>query len=399
MRHAPAASCGPLKTLGSKRLSAYLCLRESDRVRLRLRPLLTMRRLCSLIALTLAVSCSEPSAPDAQKGPPPRGPAKVRAAVAEDRGLEDAWRFLGDVRAGARASVAAGAAGTVTRVRVRVGDPVKRGQLLVEIDPDLAAAQVATAEAEVGAVTEAEAQARREVERLSGLRENVVAEIDRERARSTARAQAAELSRAQAQLREARATLARHHIRAPFDGVVAQRAVDPGDWVKVGDRVLELVSVEDPEIIVDANQALLGRIEANESATALDGRRRAELTVTGVVPALDPVSRTLRVRLVPTAPTPWLLPGMSVDVEFEVALDPGGGAVAVPADALLSSPDETRVIKLVDGAAQPLVVEVLAKAKGTALVRAEGLSAGDQVVTRGNERLRPGQKVEVDNER
>lgn len=348
----------------------------------------------SLLLLTLTVGCAEASAPAPSKAPP-APPAKVRAARAETKSLVDAWRFLGDVRAGARASVAAGAAGTVTGVRVRVGDSVQRGQLLVEIDPDLAAAQVVTAEADVQAATEAAAQAQREVERLAGLRENVVAEVDRERARSTARSRVADLARAEARLAEARATLKRHHIRAPFTGVVARRVADPGDWVKVGDQALELVSTEDLEIIVDASQALLGQVEAGGTATLIGGGRRAEATITGIVPALDPVSRTLRVRLVPAAPTPWLVPGASVDVEFAVRLDAGSGTVAVPQDALLSGPDETRLVKVVDGKAQPITVEVIAKAKGAALVRAEGLSEGDLVVTRGNERLRPGQDVEV----
>lgn len=313
----------------------------------------------------------------------------------EARPLEDTWRFLGDVRADARASVGAGAEGAVRTVRARLGQPVKRGALLVEIDPDLAVAGVATAAAEVDAAKEALSQAEREVARLRGLRRNVVPELERERARSTARARGAALASAKARLQEAKATLARHRIRAPFAGVVARRLVDPGDWVKVGDPVLEVVSSEGLDIVVDASRALIRHVKPGTDAVAIDGNRRVPARVTGVVPALDPVSRTLRVRLVPSEPTPWLLPGASVDVAFKVALAASDGQVAVPVDALLSSPTETRVVKVVDGKAEPLVVEVLAKARGSALVRGPGLAPQDLVVVRGNERLRPGQDVQV----
>ena len=356
--------------------------------------LFTVAGVAALLALGLLASCTnEQAAPSG--APRAVGPAKVRVVKAEARPLEDTWRFLGDVRADARASVGAGAEGAVTTVVARLGQAVKRGALLVEIDPDLAVARAATAKAEVDAAREALSQAKREVARLRGLRRNVVPELERERTRSTARARAAALASADARLQEAKATLSRHRIRAPFAGVVSRRIVDPGDWVKVGDPVLEIVSSEGLDIVVDASRALIRYVKRGTKAAVIDGDRRVSARVTGVVPALDPVSRTLRVRLVPTEPTPWLLPGSSVDVAFQVAVAATGGQVSLPVDALLSSPTETRIVKVVDQKALPLVVEVLAKARGAALVRAEGLEAGDIIVVRGNERLRPGQDVEV----
>jgi len=136
-------------------------------------------------------------------------------------------------------------------------------------------------------------------------------------------------------------------------------------------------------------------VKTDTSATIVDGEQKTVARVTGVVPALDPVSRTLRVRLVPAEAASWLLPGASVQVEFKVALDPEEGQVSVPVDALLVGATETRVVKIVDGKAMPIAVEVLAKARGTALVRSASLAAADVVVVRGNERLRPEQPVEV----
>lgn len=354
-----------------------------------------MRWIPFIFCLLVVGACAPSESPPDPGDGPPRPAAKVRVAEATAQSLNDTWRFLGDVRADARARVAAGAEGAVTAVLVRLGQPVSRGQMLVEIDPDLAEARFAVARADVAQAAEDLAQAQREVKRLQGLRDNVVPEQDRERAASTARSREAQLASARARFQEARATLARHRIRGPFDGVVAARLVDPGDWVSVGAPVLELVSTEGLDVVVDASQALLGYVKAGTTALLVDGSRTATARVTGVVPALDPVSRTLRVRLVPDEPAEWLLAGASLEVEFKVAVKATDGQVAVPVDALLASPTETRVVKVVGDEAQSVVVEILAKARGTALVRSPTLSAGDRVVIRGNERLRPGQKVEV----
>jgi hypothetical protein len=113
-------------------------------------------------------------------------------------------------------------------------------------------------------------------------------------------------------------------------------------------------------------------------------------------------TRTMRVRLQPRQRPDWLLAGMAVDVEFAVTLDSdllGAGGVLVPRDALVRGPVRVRVIKYVDGEAEPVQVTVLGTAEDRALVRPDpdqpSLAVGDRIVVRGNERLRPGQPLKV----
>jgi multidrug efflux pump subunit AcrA (membrane-fusion protein) len=88
-----------------------------------------------------------------------------------------------------------------------------------------------------------------------------------------------------------------------------------------------------------------------------------------------------------------MLPGASLDVEFSIVRDEEG--VVVPRDALVYGAVGVRVVRVEDGKATPVGVEVIATVDDQALVRGEGLAAGDSVVTRGNERLRPGQDVQI----
>lgn len=354
---------------------------------------MTGYRIAGLVcACAVASSCSRssPAAPKSEARPP----ALVKVAPVEGGTLRQPWRFAGEVQASARSELAAGASGAVWRVTVREGDRLERGQLLVQVDDRLARAQAGVAQAEVSAAEQNLEQARIELRRLKSLREGLVPAIELDRAQTAVSVAEAQVERSKANLQEARARLALTAVRAPFDGAVVRRLVDPGAWVQPGDPVLQVVSSESPEIRVDASSRLLSQLEPGDMARGLrSGGESIPLKVLGVVPALDPVRRTVRIRLRPEDGSVRLVPGAAFDVEFDLKIDEAG--VIVPRDALLVSPSEVRLAKIVDGEAEIFPAEVVARGSTVALVRSDRLQVGDQVVVQGNERLRPGQVVKV----
>jgi RND family efflux transporter MFP subunit len=346
-----------------------------------------------LFGLSLAGLGCEGEAP-AKTGP--NGPPPARVAVAEVRSgsIEAQWSFLGDVNALQHARLASGASGEVRRVLVRVGDKVERGDLLVEVDPSLAAARVRAASASKQAGSAELERARRDAERLNVAGPDIAAAAEIEQANSERKRAGAERGRLRAAEAEARAQLGRHRVTAPFDGVVAARHVDPGDWVDPGVEVIELIDDRDVEVLASVPPDVARFLSVGDKATF---GRRSETTgarIRGIVPALDAESRTVRVRLVPDEPTTWLLPGAAVDVVLTIERSEEG-ALVVPRDALVYGIAKIQVVKSLDGVAEPLPVEILARGRDDVLIRAEGLAAGDSVVTRGNERVLPGQPLIV----
>ncbi|MEO0605960.1 MAG: efflux RND transporter periplasmic adaptor subunit, partial [Myxococcota bacterium] len=186
--------------------------------------------------------------------------------------------------------------------------------------------------------------------------------------------------------------LERHRVRAPFDGVVARRHVDPGDRVNPGTPVVDLVSTGSVEVRVDAPLQLARQVEPGQTVE-LGLVPPLSATVAGVVPALDPVSRTAVVRVVPTGEAPGLVAGSSVPVAFSIQHE---GGLVVPRDAIVVGAVDQRVFKVVESTAQPVTVRPVASSAGQVLVEADDLAAADAVVVRGNERLRPGQPVRVE---
>jgi multidrug resistance efflux pump len=158
-------------------------------------------------------------------------------------------------------------------------------------------------------------------------------------------------------------------------------------------QVVDLVDDTRVEILVNGSAELARRVTEGAKATVRLDAQSVEAEVVGIVRALDRATRTAKLRLQPASAPPWLLAGSSVDVVFSVQRS--GEGVVVPRDALVLGAVDTRVFEVVDGKAQPIIVQVVATADAEALVVGEGLTAGDSVVVRGNERLRPGQDVVV----
>lgn len=326
----------------------------------------------------------------------PNGPPPARVAVAEVRSgsIAAQWSFLGDVSALQHARLASGASGEVRRVLVRVGDKVERGDLLLEVDPSLAAARVRAASASKQAGSAELERARRDAERLNVAGPDIAAAAEIEQANSERKRAGAERGRLRAAEAEARAELGRHRVTAPFDGVVAARHVDPGDWVDPGVEVLELIDVRDVEVLTSVPPDVARFLSVDDKATFGRRNETTSATIRGIVPALDAESRTVRVRLVPDEPTTWLLPGAAVDVILTIERSEEG-ALVVPRDALVYGIAQIQVVKSLDGKAEPVPIEILARGRDRVLIRAEGLAAGDSVVTRGNERVFPGQPLIV----
>ena len=136
-----------------------------------------------LLALLLTAFGCEGEAP-AKSGPNGPPPARVRVAEVSNGSIQAQWSFLGDVRALQHARLAAGASGEVRRVLARVGDRVKQGDLLVEIDPSLAAARVRAASASKEAGAAQYERAERDAERLSTAGPDIAAAAEIEQATS-----------------------------------------------------------------------------------------------------------------------------------------------------------------------------------------------------------------------
>lgn len=331
-----------------------------------------------------APSASRAAAPGAGAG----GPAAVEVAKVGTGSLQDDASSVGSLRSRQGVMLRPEVAGRIVKLGFADGQPVRRGQLLVQLDDSLQAAELRQAEAQVG-IAQANYQRNQDL-----VAQNFVA-------RRVLDESAANLEVARAQAALARTRLSRMKIVAPFDGIVGIRNVNLGDYVKDG---ADLVGLEDiGSVYVDFRlpERFLTRVKPRQSVeVSLDAMpgKRMEAVVEAVDPQLDANGRSLLVRARLDNRGGELRPGMFARVR--VVFSQRDNVLLVPEEAVVPQGSKQYVVKLVPGEGGPRSqrIEVTPGVRRDGRVEVSGatLAAGDTVVTAGHARvMRDGQAVRV----
>jgi len=261
------------------------------------------------------------------------GPATaVRVAAVRQGTLESVDHVLGEVFGAEEAEIAPRVSGEVREVLVREGDRVARGAVLARLDTQELDDAVAAAEADVGA-----ARVTREAQTASTSRDSVlfanraISQEQWEHARAARSAADARLEVAQRHLAQARARVGYAVARAPFDGVVSARLVDPGDLGVPGRPMLRLVRQSSVRVRGTVPPTLLNRMRRGTPVDLTLGDEHVRAVVSRVFPAMqDSHLATFEVDL--SAPPSDFVAGATVGVDLHLE---SGEGLLVPLDALL----------------------------------------------------------------
>jgi RND family efflux transporter MFP subunit len=328
-----------------------------------------------------------------------RSGAPVVVAEVREQEIYRVLQLTGTVTSARSARLSAATSGLVTALHVDAGSRVEQGQVLLELDPELAQLQAQGASAAVEQARTALTDARRRLDEARSLAPQ------RSIAESVVRDLAAELAQDEAALHEAEAEagyqlgiLARHTLKAPFSGVISTKLTELGEWVNPGQPVLELVAIDDVRLDFPVAEDYLEDIQVGAPLTFgvnSDPSTTYAGTVATVVPVTDPGARTFLLRVLANNPGQRLIPGMSVRASLKLAT--GRRALVVPRDGVVRYPDGRVVVWTVEAGADGLTVRenvVRAGLTFDSLVEVlEGLAAGAKIVVRGNEALQNGQRV------
>lgn len=333
---------------------------------------------CALIALIILVGCgkSHESRPTAAPAMPTE---RVQARKVESRQQTITEEVVGTVRAKSHATIEAKVSGRIDKLPIVLGQKVTAGQLLAHLD----AAEIT---ARLGQARAGFEQAERDWKRVSSLFEGQAA------TRSEYDTSDARLRMAKAAMAETQAMMDYVEVSAPFDGVVARKWVEVGDLASPGKPLIEIEDCSALVLEADVPEAIASRIGQGARMVARVDTRSEELaaTVSEISPAVDPASRTFRVKL-DLSPAAGLLSG-----QFARLLVPVGesGGLYVPAPALVERGQLEILFVVADQRARMRLVKT-GKRLGNEVEILSGLDAGDTVVTEGASRLADGQPTEV----
>ena len=275
---------------------------------------------------------------------------------------------------------------------LEVGDMIEKGELVASIDDTTIRMQLEEAKAEIIPIKAKLNFFNHEVERLDKLaKENNAAKNRLDEVKSDRDQMRGELSMKQTRLAQARDTLNRTTILAPFTGVVAERFKEEGEWAKIGDELLRLVNTEAKEIQGRIQQQNAAFIKQGNSLEVTDGKNQTMATVKTLVPVGDVVSRLYEIRL-NFQETGWMA-GHAVRIKVPTAKPQN--VLVVPRDALVIRENILKVFRIrEDNTAEVVFVETGIANENLIEIIGE-INEGDKIVIRGNERLRPQQQVNI----
>ena len=293
--------------------------------------------------------------------------------------------------------------GQVASVAYVEGQHVKKGDILLKLDPADFNARVMQAEANLARDEVQLAKSRADVERYVALKARGFVSEEKVNELRTAQAAAAATAKAdQAALELARLQLSYATVRAPFAGVVGARLVFPGSAVKINDTALAVVNRIQPLYVTfsvpEKHLPTLRRAMGSaplKVLVRLPGSKDQpfEGSAKFIDNAVDAATGTILIKAVLENRDEKLTAGQFLNVSM--TLDKLSDAVLVPAEAVQQG-TEGNLIYVVkpDNTVEPRKVDVQASYRGMAAI-AKGIAAGETVVTDGQLRLSPGATVKI----
>ena len=305
--------------------------------------------------------------------------------------------ITGSIQPERKADLRAEVSAVVLQVLKENGDPVKRGDVLVKLDETSIHDSLLSAQEALRAATQALEQSQRALARLKTLRESGMTSAqaldDAEVRRNSAQS---ELSAARARVVAAQQQVTRTVVRAPFDGIVSDRKVSPGDTAAIGKELLKVI---DP-----TSMRFEGRVSADKIAAVKVGQPvmfrvngYGEQKFSGIVKRIDPtandITRQVEVLVGFAGENRPRVSGLYAEGRIDAELS---DALTLPESAMVKAGDKTYAWKVKGGQLAKIDLTVGTRDARTGNFEiSKGLVAGDTVLRHPGSTLKDGQKVEM----
>lgn len=307
--------------------------------------------------------------------------ASVEVSTATEGPVRNDISAIGTLMSDETVHLAPEVPGRIATIRMKEGQAVKAGDLLLSLDNALAKA------------SEEEAKVRLDLAIVNYERTDRLAKTGIGTAQDLDTA-SAERSTASALLNSQRVQLSKLDIVAPVDGVVGFRNVSVGSYVGVGAIIVNLEKIDALKVAFKVPETDLQKVAIGQSievaVDAIPGKT-FEGTVYAIDPMLDVNGRSLSVRARLVNPGLVLRPGLFTRITVKGQSE--RQVVTVPETAIVARGQDRFVWMVIDGKVSETKVTVIGRTLGTAQI--DGVPSGSVVVTAGHARLRNGAGVNI----
>jgi membrane fusion protein, multidrug efflux system len=346
-------------------------------------------------AAVLLTACSKPP-------PPPEPVRAVKVLTVGEAGLVAGIEYAGEVRARVESRLGFRVGGKLIKRQAEVGQRVRAGQVLAQLDPQDFKLASDGARAAVAAATTNRDLAAADFKRFQSLKEqNFISGAELERRETALKAAQAQLDQAQSQLANSGNQVRYANLVADMNGVITAIEAEPGQVVSQGASVVRIAQdgprdvvfsvPEDKLTSLSVGQAVKVKRWSSDASNSEEGQGKLR----EIAASADPLTRTYQAKLTLDATSNWPL-GATVYV-LAPGLAQGVQAIKLPTSSLMQSAQGQTQVWLLDTTSmtvKPTSVQVVT-ADGNEAVIGSGIKAGDVIVATGAHVLAPGQKVSI----
>lgn len=349
---------------------------------------------CLLLALLLS-GCNNA---DDSPVPPPVRP--VKTLIAMPAMSHEPMTLTGEILPHEETALGFRLDGRILNRLVDVGTLVKRGDVIATLDARDSENQLRSAQADLASTISAERLAKSNFSRMKALAPGgAIAQVQLDEAQANWDAAVSRRESAQATVKGAQERFGYTQLTAVQDGVITTVSANPGQVVSAGQEVVKLASLEGRDAVFDVPERLINPSLSSRIihvSLLSDPSVQAEGRVRDISPQADPVMRTFRVRVTLTSPPAAMGLGASVKGAIQQS---DAAVIELPASALTRQGEQPAVY-VVNTATQTIRLQPVSVARysDTTIFISGGLKQGDRVVTAGVSKLRPDEKIRLDEE-
>ncbi len=350
------------------------------------------------LSLLLAISACREAPP-----PPPQPIRAIKTITVAEQAAGRLRTFSGVAEAADSSSISFEVSGNVQEVRVDVGDRITKGQVLAILDKRTFKLNVKAAEAELGRAKVQLADKRNDLDRFQRINNQdpgAVSQAALDNAQAAVDGAVKQVQFAKSQLKLAQRDLEKTILRAPFDGVIATRNVEPFFEVRRGQKLFDIfentgleVAVSIPEDVIDDIQMdLKGEIQFSVIADHIYNGRVTEISKVAGTANAFPIKLTIE------DPDPRIRPGMTARVALMISGYDEQAGYLVPISAIAQWGETQKgwvfIYDPQTSAVKKSQIEG-SSVRGNNAVITEGVKAGDIIAVAGVSFLENGQKVKL----
>lgn len=348
-----------------------------------------------LIGVFIAAEAEEKDKEAEMSGANSAVPIEVMALATED--LPVVVQTVGRIKPDREVLVSAEITGRIEGYGADVGDRVREGQLLAQIDPTDFRLVLREAQSNLSAAMVHLSAARKAYERFQTLLpKGVISQDTFDKVEAEFKAAGAQKDQAEAGVEIARERLEKTSIRAPFSGMVAGRLIEKGQWIAAGMPVMNILDLSKVRAKVFLTEKDFVHVDRADPVTVV-AEAFPERLLAGFIDRIDieadPMTNTFGMEILVDNPATILKAGMSarVSVTARVLKD----VILIPQNVIIFRDKGTEVFVVGDdGRAEARSVK-LGRRSGNLIQVTEGLGAGDRLIVKGQNYVKPGERVTV----